>query len=90
MKAFFLKQWIKKQEAKRESGRGSQKQSKVLVLIESKPIDLENEADSNKPNRIVGHVKMIVMENLRGDTINSKVAQSVDDKAEAITDSYNG
>jgi transposase-like protein len=77
---------------KRKRGRGSQKQSKVLVLIESKPTDLENEADSNnnKPNRIVGHVKMIVMENLRGATINSKVAQSVDDKAVAITDSYNG
>ncbi len=77
---------------KRKRGRGSQKQSKVLVLIESKPNGADNDTDikHHKPNRIVGHVKMIVMDDLRGVTINTKVSQSVDQKAVAITDSYNG
>jgi hypothetical protein len=77
---------------KRKRGRGSQKQSKVLVLIESKPIEPENKTESHKykPNRIVGHVKMIVMEDLKGERINSQVEQSVEDKTSAITDSYRG
>ena len=76
----------------RKRGRGSQKQSKVLVLIESKLInsDKKDIKYKHKPDRKVGHVKMIVMGNLQGDNINNKIDDMVDSDASAISDAYKG
>lgn len=76
----------------RKRGRGSQKQSKVLVLIESSPvISADNDTKyKHKPNRKVGHVKMIVMENLQGDNINKEINKMVESDATAISDAYGG
>ncbi|MCK5702230.1 MAG: IS1595 family transposase [Cyclobacteriaceae bacterium] len=76
----------------RKRGRGSQKQSKVLVLIESKPV---NPCDKDikykhKPNRKVGHVKMIVMENLGGEKIKEEIGQMVESGTSVISDAYSG
>lgn len=76
----------------RKRGRGSQKQSKVLVLIESNPIDPlgKDIKFKHKPNRKVGHVKMIVMDDLQGDNIKAKIAEMVENDTSAISDAYKG
>ena len=76
----------------RKRGRGSQKQSKVLVLIESIPVLPEQKASKykHKPDRKVGHVKMIVMENLQGKNINDKMKDQVSKDTSAISDAYKG
>lgn len=76
----------------RKRGRGSQKQSKVLVLIESKPADFKGKdiKYKHKPNRKVGHVKMIVMDNLQWENINTKMGEIVDNDTSAISDAYKG
>jgi len=55
-------------------GRGSQKQSKVLVMAESKKVDTK---DPHKPDRKVGFIKMQVMKELTSQSINDQVAQKV-------------
>ena len=76
----------------RKRGRGSQKQSKVLVLIESKPIN-SKEMDikyKHKPDRKVGHIKMIVMNDLQGENINAKIDEMVEYDTSVISDAYKG
>jgi len=79
-------------EEERKRGRGSQKQSKVLVLIESTPISPEEKDDKykHKPDRKVGHVKMIVMENLQSKNINKKMKETVNIDTSAVSDAYKG
>lgn len=79
-------------EEEKKRGRGSQKQSKVLVLIESTPVDTENKdiKYKHKPDRKVGHVKMIVMDNLQGDSIKAKIDELVERETTAISDAYKG
>lgn len=55
-------------------GRGSQKKSKVLVMAESKPV--EGQTKKGKP-RQVGHLKMIVINDLKADTITPLVEKNV-------------
>ena len=76
----------------RKRGRGSQKQSKVLVLIESKPVDPMGKdiKYKDKPDRKVGHVKMIVMDDLQGKSIKAKLDEMVEDDTSAISDAYKG
>lgn len=73
-------------------GRGSQKQSKVLVLVESEPVDIENRNDKYKykPNRKVGHLRMIVMNDLQSESINTVIEKNVSKETQAISDSYKG
>lgn len=61
---------------KNKRGRGSQKQAKVLVMVESEP-SLEA-PKKGKPNRKVGYLKMVVMEDLKSKTINREVGKSVE------------
>ena len=56
-------------------GRGSQKKSKVLVMVESKPV--ENKTTKTGKQRQVGHLKMIVINDLKSDTITPLVAKNV-------------
>ena len=69
-------------------GRGSERQSKVLVLVESKIV--EGIGTKNKPNRKVGFIKMKVMEDLKAETINQEVAKQVDPNARVTSDGYRG
>lgn len=77
-------------DAKIKRGRGSQKQAKVLVLIESKPISNKLEKNKHKPDRQVGHLKMIVMNDLQASSINTKVAASVTKDTIVLSDAYTG
>lgn len=83
---------IETKDEKRKRGRGSQKQSKVLVLIESKPVE-PTEKDikyKHKPGQKVGHIKMIVMIDLQAKNINTKVGEMVENEASGISDAYKG
>lgn len=75
---------------KTKRGRGSQKQAKVLVLIESTPIDFKLTKNKNKPDRMPGHIKMIVMSDLKANSINEQVKINVDADTTVISDKYNG
>jgi len=78
----------KKKKKKEKRGRGSESQTKVLVMIESKPI--QEEKCTYKPNRKVGYLKMVVMEDLKGDSIIDVVKDNVEKEANALTDGYKG
>jgi len=64
-------------------GRGSQKKSKVLVMAESTPV--EGEITGKGKQRKVGHIKMVVINDLKSDTITSLVKENVSD--ESVIDS---
>lgn len=53
-------------------GKGSQRKSKVVVLVESKPLD--GEKTKKGKQRKVGYIKMIVVDNLKGTNINEIVS----------------
>jgi len=71
-------------------GRGSLNQAKVLVMIESIPVENQIEKFKHKPNRKCGYLKMVVMNDLKSDTINEIIEPMVDKKAIAMTDKYKG
>ena len=52
-------------------GRGSQKKSKALVMVESKPVE-GKPTKTGKPRK-AGHLKMMVIDDLKSDTITSQV-----------------
>ena len=76
------------EETKLKRGRGSERQTKVLVMVESKPMG--KGAKKGKPDRKVGYLKMKVMEELKAETIGKQVEKSVEKTAEALTDGYRG
>ena len=69
-------------------GRGSEREAKVLVMVESKP-SLEAPI-KGKPNRKVGYLKMVVMEDLKTETINKEVSKAVEKTAFVLSDGYRG
>lgn len=69
-------------------GRGSERQAKVLVMVESEPSI--SAPKKGKPNRKVGYLKMVVMEDLKSETINKEVGKSVDKTASVLSDGYTG
>jgi transposase-like protein len=56
-------------------GRGSQKKSKVLVMVESAPTDTK--PTSKDKSRKVGHIKMMVIDDLKSVTITPLVKEHV-------------
>lgn len=64
-------------------GRGSQKKTKVLVMAESVPVEDGKRKDIKKA---VGHVKMIVIDDLKSKTLDANVIKYINDKAELTTD----
>ena len=56
-------------------GRGSQKKSKVLVMVESVPVEGKT-TKKGKPRK-VGHIKMLVINDLKADTITNVVKANV-------------
>jgi len=69
-------------------GRGSEKQAKVLVMVESEPSI--SAPKKHKPDRKVGYLKMVVMEDLKAKTINKEVEELVEKSATILTDGYKG
>ena len=64
-------------------GIGSQKKSKVVVMSESTFI--ENPKSGKKPKRN-NHLKMLVVYDIKADTISNTVKEDVDPSAELTTD----
>lgn len=71
-----------KDEEQLKKGRGSQAKTKVLVMTESEPA--ENSKKTIKKS--VGHIKMIVIPNLRAQTIDVEVTENIDSDASLTTD----
>ena len=73
---------------KKKRGRGSERQANVLVMVESEPSISAPKKGS--PNRKVGYLKMVVMEDLKAESINKEVEKGVDKSASVLTDGYTG
>ena len=71
-------------------GRGSLKQSKVLVAIESTPVEEgdKQEKHKHKPNRQCGYLKMIVMDDLTAVGIGYEVRNNINKDSIVMTDGY--
>ena len=76
----FLKD--KKHESPKR-GAGSQSKTKVLVMAESE--EVENPKNPDKPKK-VGHVKMVVIPDLKSKTISPIAGGSVDAEASVVSD----
>ncbi len=77
-----------KEDGEQKRGRGSKKQLRVLVMVES-----ELNPDQTKPykkKRSMGYVKMITMDNLKIAGINYEVGKAIDANATLITDGMPG
>ena len=77
-------------EQPRKRGRGSQRKSKVLVMAESEPVEGQT-TKKGKPRK-VGHIKMLVMDDLKSDTVTELVEKNVSDESKIDSDdstSYN-
>ena len=77
---------IHKGEESKKRGRGSQKQAKVLLMVESKPN--AEQKNPHRKNRIMGHVKMVVLEELIAEDITNEIEMAVEPSATILTDGY--
>jgi ISXO2-like transposase domain/Transposase zinc-ribbon domain len=69
-------------------GRGSKRQQQVLIMVESNP-----NPDQDKPykkKRSIGFVKMVIMDNLKNDSINYEVSKAIDKRSTLLTDGMAG
>ena len=69
-------------------GRGSAKQAKVLVMVESKPNPKQD--NPHKKKRILGFAKMIVIDELKGVAIDYEVRKAISPSSIVISDGYRG
>jgi hypothetical protein len=91
--AFFevVNMEMKGQKLKR--GRGSQRQLPVLIMVESVPLnetELNRKTNKHTPNRKVGHVKMIVLNDTKKKTINYEVGNAIDFNSTVDSDAWRG
>ncbi len=70
---------------KLKRGRGSQRQTPVLVMAETKK---SKELKKHRPTYSCNHFKMIVMEDLTAETVHSIVKGSLDRNSKVRSDSY--
>ena len=71
-------------------GKGSQKKSKVLVMTESlNATQEEREAGNYSKSRKLGYIKMVVVEDLKKDTIDQVVEKYIDANSTVRTDGSN-
>lgn len=66
-------------------GIGSERKSKVLVMVES---EVSESPKKGQKSRKCGHLKMKVMENLKSGTFEKEVKESVDSNATVIMDDF--
>lgn len=84
----------KEEETKR--GRGSQRQAKVLVMIESEPASREEKIakygkeTKHRKDRKMGYVKMVVVDDLSEKTINYEAEKALNEGVTAIADEWRG
>jgi transposase-like protein len=67
-------------------GRGSEKQTKVMVMAESKKVDQLKK--TKRPDKKVGFIKMKVVKNLKSETINKVVEENINEQSTVMTDAY--
>jgi hypothetical protein len=77
-----------KNDGEQKRGRGSNKQQKVIVMVESNPNP--DQIGKHKKKRSMGFVKMIVMDDLKSISINYEVSKAIDKNANLITDGMQG
>jgi len=65
-------------------GRGSKRQTKILAIVELKP--MRKDTKKGKPDRKAGYLKIKNMENLKSETIKKVVKINVEKATEATTD----
>lgn len=70
-----------------KAGRGSQRQTKVLVMVESEKVD---DAPKGMKDRKMGFVKMVVIDDLTSETINYEVSKAVKPDTTATSDDWKG
>lgn len=68
-------------------GRGSQKQGKVLVMVESRST---NQEKSHDKNRVMGFAKMVIIDNTSSKSINYEVEKGVSKGTVINTDKWQG
>jgi hypothetical protein len=76
----------KNKSAPKKRGRGSQKQTKVMVMA-STVHDFKNIGKHNKPTKF-RYVRMLVLDNLKGQTISDKVSENINYDSVVKTDSF--
>lgn len=80
---FFTTQRDESEEDKPlKAGRGSQAKTKVLVMAESTPV----EGSNKNIKKQVGHIKMVVIPNLKASTIDVEVIDNIKKESSLITD----
>lgn len=75
-----------KKDEKLKAGVGSQRKSKVMVIAESTPVDVEPKKGM-KP-KLVKHIKMIVIPDEEAKTIDAVAAKSIDKESCLTTDDH--
>lgn len=70
-------------EKPRKRGRGSQAKTKVLVMAESAIIET---GKKYKIDKAVGHIKMVVIDDLKSKTLDNNVIKFINDDGELTTD----
>jgi hypothetical protein len=75
---------INDEELKR--GRGSQKQAKILVMVESTPN--HGQTNQHKKKRVLGYIKMKVMDDLSSVGVNYEVGKAVNKQSTILSDAY--
>jgi hypothetical protein len=81
-------EYIKRKDAEPlKAGRGSQRQTKVLVMVESEKVA---DAPKGKKDRKMGYVKMVVIDDLSSKTINYEVSKAAKPNTTAISDDWKG
>ena len=66
-------------------GRGSQDQGKVLVMVESEPVEA-SEQTQHRPSRKPGHIRLIVIPDLEAGTLDMTAQECIHPQSEVITD----
>lgn len=69
-----------------KAGRGSERQGKVMVMVESEPNPKQD--NPHKKNRSMGFVKIVVMDDLTSVSINYEIKKAISPKSTVITDGY--
>jgi transposase-like protein len=72
--------------SKGKRGRGSEKQTKVMVMAESKKV--EQVKKTKKTDKKVGFIKMKVVNNLKSETVNKIVEENINEQSTITTDGY--
>jgi len=85
--AFFETVNVLKPDELLKRGRGSQRQSKVLVMAESKEV---KNPKKNRKCRKCGYFKMRIMSDLSAESINAEVESAIEPTSNVITDGYRG